>query len=116
MKAKRPIVPCGAIDKDESISKPANQDTVTKGNIHVDGIKVTVSCTVKGAAPHGFRNCGIRAKGRGKLAAIDPFAIPTDLKEVIVISNLPTTHDAMKLLRSPMCLCVGCVCSIAWPK
>jgi hypothetical protein len=73
-------------------------------------------CMVESAAPLGSKKCGIRAKGGGKLADIDPFAIPTDLKEVLVISKLPTTHDAMKLLRSPMGLCVRCVCSIAQPN
>ncbi len=104
------------IDKDESITKPANQDTVSKGNIHVDGIQVKLCCTVESAALLGFRNCGIRSKGGGKLVTIDPIAIPTDLKEVLVISKLPTTHDAMKLLCSPMGLCVQCFCSIAWPN
>jgi hypothetical protein len=96
--------------------KPPNQGTVSKGNIHVDGIQVKVFCAVKSTALLGFRNCGIRAEGGGKLAAINSFAIPTDLKEVLVISKLPTTHDAMQLLCSPMGLCVGCICSIARPN
>jgi hypothetical protein len=70
----------GAVDEDESIAISANKDTVAKCNVHVDSIQVTVFGAIEQTALFGFWNCGIRTKGGGRLATIDPFAITTDLK------------------------------------
>ncbi len=98
------------VDKDERIAiSAANSDTVSKRDVHVHGVKVMVFCTTKEATLFGLWNCCIRANGEGKLAAINPLFILTDLQKMFVISELATAHDVMELLCRPMGLCVGSV-------
>jgi hypothetical protein len=106
----------GAVDKDERIATTADSDTVSKRDVHVHGVKVIVFCTIKEATLFGLRNCCIRAKGEGKLAAINPLSILTDLQKIVVISELATAHDAMELLCRPMDLCVGSISGVAEPN
>jgi hypothetical protein len=108
LEAKSLVVSRGAVDKDESIAISANRDTVAKCDVHVDSVKVMVFSVIEQTALVGFWNCGIRTKGGGKLAAVNPFTIMTDLKEMFEIPEHPTAHDLMELLRGPMGLCVGC--------
>ncbi len=95
------------MNKDKSIAISANRVTVTKRDVHVDSIQVTVLSAIGPTALFGFWNCGIRTKGGGKLATVNPFTIMTDLKLRVIISECPTAHDLMELLRGPMGLCVG---------
>jgi hypothetical protein len=75
-----------------------------------------VFCTIEGATPFGLQNCCIRTKGEGKLAAINPLSIFTDLQKMFVVPKLATAHDVMELLCRPMGFCVGCVSGVAGPN
>jgi hypothetical protein len=97
----------GAADKDERIVITADSYTVSERDVHVHSIKVIAFCTIEEATLFGFGNCCIRAKGEGKLAAIDPLSVLTNLQKMFAISELATAHDAMELLCRPMGLCVG---------
>jgi hypothetical protein len=107
LKAKSLVVSRGAVNEDESISISTNRDTVVKHDVHVDSIQAMVFSAIEQAAAFGFWNGGIRTKGGEKLATVHPFSVTTDnLKEMFIISEFPTVHDSMKLLRRPMGLCV----------
>ncbi len=88
LEAEGPIVSSGMVDEDESIAIAADCATVPKCNIHVDSIEVKVPHTIKSATTLGLRNGGIRAKGGWKFTAINPFAVATDLKKMLVVANL----------------------------
>ncbi len=77
-----------AVNKDERIAITANSNTVSKHDVHVNSVKVIVFCTIKEATSFGLSNCCIRAKGEGKLAAINPLSILADLQKMFVISEL----------------------------
>jgi hypothetical protein len=104
------------INKDEGITKPTNQETITKSNIYMHSIKIVVSGTVKDQSAFGFGNSGKRAKGRRKLPTIDPFTITTNLQDVLVVPKLSTTHNAMNLFSRPMSLGVQSIRHITRPN
>jgi hypothetical protein len=64
-------------------------------------IKVEVSGPVKRLTTFSFWDHREHPKGWGKLAAIYPFTIAADLKDVFVIPEFAEAHDAMKLLWQP---------------
>ncbi len=108
------LVSSGTVNKDESIAIAADCDTVPKCNVHVDNVKVKVHRMIKSATMLGLQNGGIRAKGGWKFTAINPFAVATDLKKMLIVAKLAAAHNTMELFRGPMSFGVGGVCSITW--
>jgi hypothetical protein len=113
LQAKSPIVTGGAVDKDERVAITANSNTVSERDVHVHGVEVIVFCMIKKATLFGYWNCCIRAKGEGKLAAINPLSVSTDLQKMFVIPELATAHDVIELFCRPMGLCVGSISGVA---
>jgi hypothetical protein len=62
-----------------------------------------------------FQNSSVGAKINRKLAAINLFTITTNRKNILVVPEFATAHNAMDLLQQPMGFSVGGVGSVAWP-
>ena len=78
----------------------------------MDSIEVMVPCRIKSATTLGLGNGGIRAKGGWKLTTINPLAVTTDLKKMLVVGKLVAAHNTMELFCGPMSFGVGGVGSI----
>jgi hypothetical protein len=79
----------------------------------VDGVEVTVICSIKGFTSFCLWDSGIRAKRHREFTTIHPLTIPADFENVFVIPEFPISHDTMDLLRCPMNFCIRGVGSIA---
>jgi hypothetical protein len=114
LEAKGPVVRSSAVDKNKSIMVTADSNAVPKGNVHMHSIEVMVHGAIKEPIPIGFWNGGILGTQRGReLASINPFTATTDLKKMLVVSELATAHDTMELLCGPVGFSVGGVGGIA---
>ena len=81
----------------------------------MNSVKITVVYAFKRPASFGLGDRGKRAKGHREFTTINPLAVPTDIKNVLVVSELATSHNAMNLLRRPMNFCVGGIGSVTRP-
>ncbi len=99
LKTKGPVIASSAIDQDQRVLESADPNTVTKGDVHVDGVKIFILCFVEQSTPIGLRNCGIYAEREWKLPTIDPFAVATNLKDVFIVPKLTAPHDAVEFLQ-----------------
>jgi hypothetical protein len=113
LEAKSPVVTSCAANKNKSIKVTADSNSVPKGNVHMHSVKLTVPGVIKGGTLLGFWTGGIGTQRGRELASIDPFPATTDLKKMLVVLELATSHDAMELLRQPMGFSIGGVGGIA---
>jgi hypothetical protein len=79
----------------------------------VDCVEILISPAIEWFTAMRLGDRGIRAKRGRELAAIDPCAIPTDLKEMFVIAKFAAAHGAVEFLRRPMRLFIRSVGGIA---
>jgi hypothetical protein len=71
LKTKIPVVPCSAVNENKSITIPADSNTVSKRNVHVDCVEIPIFPPIEWFAAMGLGDRGIRAKRGRELAAID---------------------------------------------
>ncbi len=72
---------------------------------------------IDGAATGSLWDCHVGALRKRKLPPIDPFAIKTGLKKMLVIAEMTASESTMKLLRSPVSFgiqTVGLIAGAYW--
>jgi hypothetical protein len=113
LETKCPVVVCGSVYQDEDVSEPTNRNTLPKCNIHMDGVKVSISGPIKRTTLFCIWYSGIWAKGSRKFTAINPFPISADQEKVFIITKLATAHSTMKFFCQPMHFCFQGISRIA---
>ena len=71
LKTKIPVVPRRAVNENQSITLPADGNTIPKCNVHVDCVEIFIFPAIEWFAAMGLGDRGIRAKRGRELAAID---------------------------------------------
>jgi hypothetical protein len=80
----------------------------------MNSIEVFVACPVQSATTFSLWYRSVGSKRRRKFATINPFAVETNLEEVLVVPKFAASHDSVQLLRSPMGLCIRAIGRITW--
>jgi hypothetical protein len=112
LEAKNPIV-VSSPNKNETVAKAADQDAISKGNVHINKVQVEMMFLCQRATSRCLGNRGIRTQQHWKLPAINPLAIETCLNDMLVIAEATKAHSSMEFLRQPVSLSVGTVGLIA---
>ncbi len=81
----------------------------------MNGVQVAVAQAIKLFAPFSLRDRSKRAEGGRELAAINKFAIATHVQNMFVVTELPTSHDAMDFFARPVSFCVRSICCVSRP-
>jgi hypothetical protein len=93
LEVKHPIKACCAVHLDECVMEPANQKTISKGNIHMNSIKVAIVVAIKREPVLSLQNSPGCTQRRKELTTLNPYAIATNLQLMFIILDLPTSHD-----------------------
>jgi hypothetical protein len=112
--AKHPIVSSSPIKQDKSVANATNRKTITKANVHVNGIQEAVAGVIKEFALFGFRDSRKRTKWGRELTAIDPFAIAAHIQNMLVVTEFAAFRDAMEFLSGSVCIGVGGISPVTW--
>ncbi len=82
---KSPIIAASPIHQDKGISKTTHRETVTKGYIDMNCVKVPVTCTVKRFALVAFGDGGKGSKRGREVAPVNPLASTAHLEKMLVV-------------------------------
>jgi hypothetical protein len=102
------------VNKDESIPKASDGETVAKSYTNINRVKIFIPSPLKGFTPITFGHGGKETKRWREFTTVNPYAIPTDLEEMIVITKLSASHRVVEFLGCPVGLFVAELSSIAW--
>jgi hypothetical protein len=75
------------VNKDESIPKASNEETVAKSHINMNHVKIFIPIPLKGFTLITFGHGGKGTKRQREFTTINPYPIPTDLEEMLVITT-----------------------------
>ncbi len=108
------VVSGGPLDKHDGIMGTPYNQCITKTNVHMDLVKVDVTCTINQVTTISFLESGVSSQCQRKLDCIGLFAFAGDMEDMLIIFEGATASDMMELFRQPVDMMIGDFGSVVW--
>ncbi len=99
--SKRPILLCGAVNKNESIFVTSNQCAISKCDVYVEDIKVTGQRSINCFASWSFGDSCVRVKRDQEFTSVDKVSVFRSIDDMAVVVETTTARDSMRFFWHP---------------